>query len=152
MFNWTHSSSSRPSDPMNIIVKGITLDELQQYLDGRGWKIITALGEDQFIPDPDIFAIRKQDLQMGFGSIDERVHLRLWQFPHEIIGSVHKDRFSIRGHVAVDFESAEAFFALVCESNSNWLVKRDEVQMDNRIAGYQEPYNNGKATLVVKNG
>jgi hypothetical protein len=137
---------------MNIILRGITLEELEEYLTGRGWKIITVSGDDQFIPDPNVFAKRSQDIQVGFGSMDERVHLRLWEFQHEIIGSIHKDQFSFRGHVAVDFESAERFFALVCEANPNWIVKQDEVEMNNRIAGYRQPYNNGRATLVEKNG
>lgn len=137
---------------MNIIIRSIALQEVVNYLGGRGWRIINILGDDQFVPDPTVFARRIQDVQIGFGSFDERVHLRLWEFPLEIIGSVHKDHLSARGHIAVDFESAERFFAHVCKSNSDWVVKPDEIEMQNRFAGYQTPFNNGKATLVEKNG
>ena len=137
---------------MNIILRGISIEELKSFLDEHGWNLITISGDNQFIPDPHVFIKRNQDFQIGFGSIDERVHLRLWQFQDEIIGSIHKDHISFRGHVAVDFESAERFFAIVCESNPKWVVKRDEVELNNRIAGYRQPYNNGRATLVEKNG
>jgi hypothetical protein len=75
--------------------------------------------------------------------------MRLWNLQDYIIASIHVDALRATGHTATDFESPEKDFADICRQNANWTVNEDAKDMDNRISGYGQPYNNGRATVVT---
>jgi hypothetical protein len=149
---WTHKQWCRPSDPVNIIFENISLDEIEKFLINNGWeRAKPLLVWDHFIPDPDPLNKRKQDLQLIKPirwKILKRVHVRLWERDNRVIGGVHIDVLRVTKHYLTDFESVEKYFANICRTNSNWMVQDDAEDLDNRIAGYGQPYNNGKATVI----
>jgi hypothetical protein len=152
-FNWTHKKWCLPSDPINLIFECISLEEIEGYLSTKGWKSISyPLAVDQVIPIPDSYNKKTQDLQLVGPeqyTILKRYHIRLWNINGQsIAASVHHDAFRFLGHVATDFESAEQYFADQCEKNPDWEVFRDHIDLDNRISGYEQPFNNGKATMI----
>jgi len=75
--------------------------------------------------------------------------MRLWNLQDYVIASVHLDALRAMGHTTTDFESIEKHFADICRQNPNWTVHEDAEDMDNRISGYGQPYNNGRATVVT---
>ncbi len=154
MQNWTHKPWCRPSDPINLVFEQIELEEIKNFLLGEGWKLARGyrtLTPDQVIPDPSPTTKRPNDMQLykpTKGVVLERYHIRLWKFKGDIIASVHMDALRAIGHTASDFESIEKHFAEACKANPKWTVDEDALDLDNRIAGYGQPYNNGKATVV----
>jgi hypothetical protein len=151
-FNWTHKKWCRPSDPINLVFEGIELKEIEEFLSSIGWRSVSSwLAEDQVIPISNNDGKQPQDSQLvntELYQILKRHHIRLWEIENYVIGSIHQDAFRFIGHTATDFESAEQFFADQCEKNPNWEIIRDSIDLDNRISGYQQPFNNGKATLI----
>ena len=108
------------------------------------------MAPDQFIPDPDPMNKRVQTLQLTRGDLIQRYHGRFWDFSAEskVIGGVHMDAIRAMGHRSADFESIEKFFAELCKRNSSWVVLEDAEDLANMISGYEQPYNNGKATVI----
>lgn len=151
-YNWTHKKWCRPSDPINIVFEEITLDEIEKFLLGRDWKAVGApLAFSQVIPYPNPLQKREQEKQFigpGKFCMIRRCHIRLWRIEKRIIAGVHHDALRVSGHTTTDFESIEKFFAEECANNPDWEILEDYVDMDNRISGYGQPYNNGRATLI----
>jgi len=161
VYNWTHKKWCRPSDPINIVFEGISLDEVEKFLLGQGWQpasFLFAFASSHVIPDPDPINKRPQDRQLikpikfkkipKIKKILKRLHIRLWDIGNKIIAGIHIDALRVPGHSPTDFESVEKFFAEDCKQNSNWEVLEDAEDLDNRIAGHGQPYNNGKATII----
>ena len=156
-YNWTHKKWCRPSDPINVVFEAISLDEVEKFLLSQGWERPPFLyAWSQVIPDPSPLEKSIQDLQLikpiktlfGKFRIWKRLHIRLWDIEHGIIAGVHIDAPRIFRHSPTDFESVEKFFADICRKNPNWEVSEDYEDLDNRIAGHGQPFNNGKATVV----
>ena len=91
----------------------------------------------------------KEDLQMTYGRLHKRYHIRFWNIGSLIIAGCHMDRISFSGfHTSVDFESVEKDLTIIFKSNSNWDVIDDAVELDNNFRGYGQPNNNGRATII----
>jgi|RhiMethySRZTD1v2_1073278.scaffolds.fasta_scaffold539570_1 hypothetical protein len=158
-YTWAYTDWSRPSDPINVIFINIYLEEIQNYLEiERNWEVPGLFASDQYIPVQNIINSSSQNLQL-VKRIDSfhftRYHARFWNLTRYIrdvrciiVAGVHLDRFRGTGHVSADFESIEDFFANECRQNSVWQVTYDEYEIGNRFAGYELPYNDGRATVV----
>lgn len=160
---WTHKSSCMPSDPINIIFRNISLQDIERFLLNKKWGKSKVAG-NQFVPESDTDLKVKQHLQLVLGSILKRHHVRLWNIKgvrdlaiagnvkavkNLIIASVHKEYLSgIGPHTVADFDLAKTKFAKTCEDNRNWRVNRDVIALNNEFHGYKQPSNNGRATLV----
>ena len=154
---WTHQEWCRPSDPINVIFKEISLDEIEAFLNRKGWKRPRGWEKrftpSQVIPQQDQEDPTKkteQDLQLTKSlklRVVKRWHIRLWDFGDRIVAGVHVDDTKM-GHVPTDFESVEQHFASLCETNPQWEVLRDRIELGNYFAGHEQPFNNGKATLI----
>lgn len=77
---WAYTDWSRPSDPINIIFLGIKLYEIENFLTGNGWKKPHWFASNQYLPIPDPYNHRKQDLQLvkQLNRDWTRYHIRLW--------------------------------------------------------------------------
>jgi hypothetical protein len=160
VYNWTHKPWCRPSDPINVIFRNVNLHDIERFLSdpARNWRVVGSslssklrnLAPDQVIPDPDPINKRPQDLQLlkPIKGLFRRYHIRLWKLQDCIIANIHLDALRATGHTATDFESIEMHFADICKQNPNWTVDMDAEDMDNRISGYGQPFNNGRATVV----
>jgi len=150
-YNWTHKKWCRPSDPINIIFEGISLDEVERFLINQGWQPDSFFTYKHVIPDPNPIHKREQDKQfvkpIKFRII-KRFHIRLWDLGDKIIAGIHIDALRVPGHSVTDFESVEKFFGEECGQNPDWEVLEDAEDLDNRIAEHGQPHNNGKATKI----
>lgn len=101
---FTEARNCTNSDPINIIFRNVSLDDVEQEFlnigsSNRTWALT------QFIPYPDAINKTPQNLQMHKGHFYKRYHIRLWNIDSRIIAGVHMDRFSFTGHRTTDFES-----------------------------------------------
>lgn len=156
-YNWTHKKWCRPSDPVNVVFEGIRLDEVEEFLLKEGWESANPIfAWSQVIPFPSPLEKSDQNLQMikpvdGFTGkfrILKRIHIRLWDMNSKVIAGVHIDSLRVFRHLPADFESVEKLFADICKRNPDWEVIEDSLDLDNRFAGHDQPFNNGKATVV----
>lgn len=157
---WSHSYG--PSDPVNVLAKGIKLDDLVNFLVKESNWHITDVAEDRYMPKKiGTLDFVKQDRQLAYDGILNRVHLRLWNFPPELpngenyslLGSVHQDATRLYGHRASDFEVAKHFLAETCSGNSKgWKVLTDGINLDNEVREFEVPYHCGWALLVDSTG
>jgi hypothetical protein len=148
--NMTHKKSCQPSDPINLIFKNISIKEIENQFKSMKWNK-PLLAESLFLPHPNAFNKTKQNIQMVFGKIYKRYHIRIWDFNSKLIASVHMDRLRlIGGHTAADFESIEKDLANLFRQHSSWSVTEDAEDLQNAFVGYGQPYNNGKATVIEK--
>lgn len=131
----------------------------------EGWTIANrfiSFAFTQYIPFPNITNKKPQDVQL-ITSIMRRYHIRLWNIEEvlskfynwnsedKIIGNVHYDIPRLIGlHVVPDFESPKQDFATICKNNNEWIVHRNKLDLGNRFAGYQSPFNDGRAIVIEK--
>jgi hypothetical protein len=86
---------------------------------------------------------------MHCGSIFKRYHMRVWDIKACLIAGVHMDRLRfLGGHTSTDFEAVEKDLAKIFKKNTKWMVTEDAVDIGNRFLGYNQPNNNGKATVI----
>jgi hypothetical protein len=146
---WTYDNQAKPQDPLNIIFKGVKLDEILTYLDTKGWNANVVFAFNQYLPIDDLHHLKMQDAQFQFGNIGRRVHARFWELGADVVGNVHHEVASIPQHKVLDYHAAEMYLANVCKDNKNWSVQEDSQEMQNFFGGHGMPYNDGKATLVT---
>lgn len=164
---FAHTHWNRPSDPINLVFRKIELIDIKNFLLTKGWRDPGLLSSDLFIPFPNTISSAKQDLELIFGRVVGRYHIRLWDIskffePYmkwdlnsKIIGSVHWDAIKLNpfkkfGHVAADFESIENDFANLCRKNDLWEVIDNGIELRNYFAGYEDASNDGLATLIQR--
>jgi hypothetical protein len=147
---WTYDSNARPQDPINFIFRGLTLEQILVFLSSKGWSSNVVMAYDQYVPDPDLHNLRKQNAQLQYGSLLKRLHVRLWEAGDEVIANVHHEIASIPAHIVQDYNSAEAYLARVCMANKSWKVKQDSLDLANFFGGHGTAYNDGNATLVTR--
>jgi hypothetical protein len=169
---FAHTNWNRPTDPINLVFRNIELREIEDFLLDRGWRDPGYLSSDQFVPFPSAVSPTKQDLELIFGTLVGRYHIRLWDISKflepfmklrslkwnlnsKVIGSVHWDALKLNpfkkfGHVAADFESIENDFANLCRQNRLWDVFDNEIALGNYFAGYEDASNDGMATLIQR--
>lgn len=163
---WTHKKWCRPSDPINIVFRGISIDEVINYLKSQNWKRmegIESLISSQYIPNPSVLMKKVQDVQLKCGRLYRRYHIRLWDVQEQlnrfdnwngqdkIVAGIHLDSLRMPGvHITPDFETIEDDFASICLTNPEWNVMRNNLNLDNFFGGYGQASNNGMATIIEK--
>jgi len=139
-----------PSDPINIILKNTTVQDITNLLtQSGGWKRPILAG-DLYLIDSDMKS-KKQDDQLIYTlSLTRRLHMRLWQISSDtVIASVHHEELSIPTHHVLDFETAERFLAGFF-SRQGWHVEIDSEDKFNYFGDKGKPYNSGRATIIQR--
>jgi len=146
---YTYDQFDKIKDPMNIIFKNATLDEIKLRFDQFNWRFRGKYAEltwDQFTPD--LSPRSKQDAQRVKGSFWKRYHVRIWKLPDTSyhVASAHNERFTLAfGHKPYNFESAKDRIEETFDGSDNWEIKPGEHDLENRD---DETYHNGLATEI----
>lgn len=147
--NRTHNRHCTPSDPINLIFENVSVQDVENELLRIGWKRTRWLASNQTLPIISAMNKTKQSIQIHCGSIFKRYHMRVWDIKSCLIAGVHMDRLRfIGGHTSADFESIEKDLANIFKQNTTWTVTDDAVDLGNQFGGYNQPANNGKATVI----
>lgn len=167
--NFTYSENCRSGDPINIIFQNISIPEITKFLVGElNWIIpkLDYFALTHFIPFPSSIEKTEQTIQFinddSYSGLKDRYHIRIWDISqigldlhswwdptHTIIAGIHLDKLRFSGmDVSTDFEAAENDFANICRKNSNWIIFPNKIDLQNAFYGYDQPRNNGFATLI----
>jgi len=160
-FPFSHTSSHEPTDPVNVVVRGISFQELSDYLAKLGWRT-PSLSYARFLPVPGTIDELPTSHELVFEKtprgIWDRIHVRLWSLEPDsspsnselLLGNVHRDVTKLLGHVAANFEAAKSFLTQTCSTNPAWQVKNHEVELGNKLCAFEEPYHCGRALLIER--
>jgi hypothetical protein len=143
---YTYDDNGNQSDPVNLIYKKTSSDEVSNFLKQNGWN--DAIGNNQFLHLPT--GQKVNDIQLEEGSFwTTRFHMRLWNMKDYSIGSAHYETYQLIRHEVHHFEGAEKKVADAFQISADWQV--DYNAEDLNLINF-EKYNNGKVTFISKTG